>query len=80
MLFILVVQGPEILSKYIGASEQAVRDLFVRLVYNYIYIHTIITYMVSYLVVCNCVVCVYLGGGWGVEGDFWFSFFSILCG
>ena len=26
------IKGPEILSKYIGASEQAVRDLFIRLV------------------------------------------------
>ena len=24
------LQGPELLSKYIGASEQAVRDVFVR--------------------------------------------------
>ena len=25
-----IVQGPELLSKYIGASEQAVRDTFLR--------------------------------------------------
>ena len=30
VLYWLCMQGPEILSKYIGASEQAVRDLFVR--------------------------------------------------
>jgi hypothetical protein len=44
-------------------------------------VHMWLGHLVSYLVVCNCVVCVcvciYLGGGWGVEGDFWFS---ILCG
>lgn len=28
--FLIYYQGPELLSKYIGASEQAVRDNFVR--------------------------------------------------
>lgn len=31
------LQGPELLSKYIGASEQAVRDVFVRYVHTYIH-------------------------------------------
>ena len=30
----LYTQGPELLSKYIGASEQAVRDVFVRYVHE----------------------------------------------
>lgn len=29
----LVFQGPEVLNKYIGASEQAVRDLFTKYVF-----------------------------------------------
>lgn len=34
----LCVQGPELLSKYIGASEKAVRDIFTRCVcvHNYV--------------------------------------------